>query len=297
MFNPKSLYDLVLDKIKLLEYPEEVYLRNVCGKKLTNEMIEYFKNSKYTMFKKYRYKRDTENEFNEFGIYHFSYINLSYLKDNLVKKKVKLKSLKSLCFDKLYSENANCLPYMRKHIPGLILKDIFKNIKYRNRVFNDEEDLNYISIERFTNKKDIESKKIQYREFVDINIPCNDFISKLKIKKQLILKILCKIKRVENDYIVIYTPKLSLIRYLENFIESNYLGENKLESCLRDNMVKIYDYKNLINELPGFTEMGNRCLDKNITYYVYSTIDLKNYYNYFKFKLYLHYIKETEYYL
>ena len=301
MNSPPSLYLLVLNKIKSLEYPELIYLQTICGKKLCHEIVEYFKQSKYTMYKKYRYKRDSLREFIDPGIHHFNYLTLSYLKNNLLEKKVKIKSLKNLCFDVLYKENTKCFSVLKRYIPRLIFNDINNCLKHRNSIFNFEEEFNFITIQKFTDINNIKNQNVLYRDLLDISIPGNSQFDRLKINKPIILEIICNIIELKDNYIVIHAPKLYYLKCLETFIINNYLDKQKynFKSCINQNNTSfIYSYKYLITDLPGFSIIGKKCLDKHIKYKIHVKIDLiKKSNQELSLKLYLHNIKELEYYL
>ena len=112
--------------------------------------------------------------------------------------------------------------------------------------------------------------RIHYREYINVN----DYnfasgIDKLKVNMLCCVKVKCKIVDIDrnNNLLTIKSKKLSKFRYLEDYIESNYLNEQfKKSSSVIENKIIIRDFKNKIYSIPGFDAFGIDCLTK-INYY------------------------------
>ena len=288
MNSPPTLYNLILLKIKTLKYPELIYLQRKCSDKKCKEIIEHFKTCKYKMFKKYRYRRDLLKE--KYDVYYnrFNYLPIYYLKTNLQERKVKMQSLKNICMDVLYSKNVEVFKSMKRHLPLIVYRDIEKRIKCRDLVYNLEEETNFLTV---NNRNNI----VMYRDLLDISLPEEHRISHLKIKKDAIFEIQCKIKFVYKDYIVIQSNKLLFLEYFEKFLTKNYnIDPLKFKSIVEENTAIMYNYHGHISELPAYDILKEKCLIDDLNYKIYFKIVIdKN--EKTRLKLLIHHIQELDY--
>ena len=91
---PLSLYNIVLNKIKSLKYPEEILYQNYLGSKLCHAMIQQFRHTNNLLLKPYRYR-------------YTELFSIQDITNNLIINRKGLKTLKELCFDVIYKKNIN----------------------------------------------------------------------------------------------------------------------------------------------------------------------------------------------
>ena len=148
---PLSLYDLVLKKIRSLQYPEEIIYNNYLGSNLCSKMIQQFKNTNSLLQKPYRYKY-TES------------FNVEDLTNNLLINRSTITSLKQLCFKVIYTKNIDVLNSFQ-NIPKIVKKDIACSISNRNTGYDIVEQNSSISLQKrqFVEKENEEAKKQNQR--------------------------------------------------------------------------------------------------------------------------------------
>ena len=263
-----SLYDIILKKIHLESYPEKILYAGLLPENLIDEMINYFKKHSKKRKKKYMYNYEKMKEYD-----YINYVNIDYFSNSLSIKKNKIRSLKHLCFYNLYENNEVILKKLKYKLPYVVFKDLGKVIKPRNTIYDYEESLSTITLDKHiyeTKSINQPMYKIHYREYINVN----DYnfasgIDKLKVNMLCCVKVKCKIVDIDrnNNLLTIKSKKLSKFRYLEDYIESNYLNEQFIKnSSVIENKIIIRDFKNKIYSIPGFDAFGIDCLTK-INYY------------------------------
>ena len=260
-----SLYDTILRKIQLESYPEKILYSGLLSDELIDEMIKYFKSYSKKRKKKYMYNYEKMKEYD-----YINYVNIDYFSNSLSIKKNKIRSLKHLCFNNLYKNNEIILKQLRCKIPYIVFKDLGKVIKSRDNVYDYEESLSTLTLDKNIYKTKLITQpmyKIHFREYVNTND--YDGIDKLKVNMLCCVKIKCKIVDIDrnNNLLTIKSKKISNFRYLEEYIENNYLNKQYTKSSsIIDNKLIIRDFKNKIYSIPGFDAFGIDCLTK-INYY------------------------------
>lgn len=274
-----SLYNIVLNKIKSLKYPEEILYQNYLGSKLCHTMIQQFRNTNNLLLKSYRY-RHTES---------FSIQDLTH---NLIINSQGLKTLKELCFDVMYKKNMNVFDAFNE-IPKIIKKDIKKTLKNRNRIYDFCEENSALTLQKrkFVNKDHIipESstyftilRKIYRRKYVNINrFNTTDNFKLLKISEPLTLKFKCKIKKTMLG-LELNANTICHFVNLEKYIKSMYYPDLKESNyrfkSLNGDIIIVNYNKNDINSISGYKFLKDQCFQDD-EYYVSLNIFIKEKFN------------------
>ena len=259
-----TLYNIVLNKIKSLKYPEEILYQNYLGSKLCQAMIQQFRNTNHLLLKPYRYR-------------HTEFFSIQDLTNNLLINRKGLKTLKELCFDTMYKKNINVFDTF-KEIPKIIKKDIKKVLKNRNRIYDICEENSALTLQKrkFVDKDHIfpESanyftilRKIYQRKYVNINrFNTNDNFKLLKISEPLTIKLKCKIRKT----LIGLELNSNAIRHfinLEKYIKSIYypdLEESnyRFKTLEGDKIVVNYNI-NDIDSISGYKFLKDKCFQED----------------------------------
>ena len=262
-----SLYDLVLKKIKSLQYPEKILYNNYLGKNLCDKMIQQFRNTNHLILKPYRYRY---TEF--FSIQDFT--------NNLIINKPKFKSLKQLCFDVIYKKNIEVLNAFQE-IPKIVKKDIISLISNRNTVYDQFEQKSSISLQqrKFVDKENITQtflessnyftilRKIYHRKYININrFNTKDNFDLLKISEPLQVTFKSKIRKISSG-LELNSNSIYHFQNLEKYIKSMYYPDLR-KSNLRFKSIKndtiTVDYiENDINSISGYKFLKDNCFQED----------------------------------
>lgn len=274
-----SLYNIVLNKIKSLKYPEEILYKNYLGSKLCQAMIQQFRNTNHLLLKPYRYK-------------HTEFFSIQDLTNNLLINRKELKTLKELCFDVMYKKNMNVFDTF-KEIPKIIKKDIKKVLENRNRIYDVCEENSALTLQKrkFVDKDHIfpESsnyftilRKIYRRKYVNINrFDTNDNFKLLKISEQLTLKFKCKIKKTFLG-LELNSNDIRHFVNLEKYIKSIYYPDLKESiyrfKSLKEDKILVNYNRNDIESISGYKFLKDNCFQDD-EYYVSLNIYIKEKFN------------------
>lgn len=262
-----SLYNLVLNKIKSLQYPEEILYNNYLGSNLCNKLIQQFRNTNHLLLKPYRYR-------------YTEYFSIQDLTNNLIVNKPTLRSLKQLCFGVIYKKNIEVLNAF-KEVPKTVKNDIISLISNRNTIYDSFEQKSSISLQqrKFVDKENTKQtflkssnyftilRKIYHRKYININsFNTKDSFDLLKVSEPLLVNFKSKIKKtslgLELNASIIYHFQ-NLEKYIKSMYYPNFSKSNLRFKSIKNDIITVDYIENDINSISGYKFLKDNCFQED----------------------------------